>query len=115
MPAANASSERSVSSFKARKDTSPFNNWRRKVEPPHDAYVHRDRTAANQFVSKQEIGDIYPKWFARKLCLVSHPNETKQENEIVPGVYAPYFLNYLNLTRGSGVNWPITRVCLSDT
>ena len=73
--------------FKARKDISPFNHWRRKVEPPHDAYVHRDRTgtidlvaAANQFVSKQEIGDIYPKWFARKLCLVSHPNETKQEN-----------------------------------
>lgn len=36
MPATNAANERSFSALK-RVKTSPFNNWRRKVEPSYDA------------------------------------------------------------------------------
>ena len=49
-----------VSGHFPRKDKSPFNNWRRKVEPSQDASRPQAQetidqvAAANQFVGKQE-------------------------------------------------------------
>ena len=82
MPATNASSEQSFSAFyKARKDISPFNNWRRKAEPSHEVSRPQGQkwrywpSCWSQPVcwqtgeQKAVARDIYPKWFATKATI----------------------------------------------
>ena len=70
-----------VSGHFPRKDKSPFNNWRRKVEPSQDASRPQAQetidqvAAANQFVGKQEnrkqlLGTLTSNDLPRKLCKI---------------------------------------------